>query len=548
VDRKSPPTRPAVALALASLALGGCHGSQPATTPPPACVASGPSDFGPAPLRRLNRFELWRSLADLLAVPAALADALPPDEESLGYDDIATAYSVSPLHASSLHDLGEAAAAAFVADADRRTRAAGCDPIAGATGDDACLTAFVKALGGRLWRRPLDGDEIADLLALAAATGTGDDPSAGVGAVVAALIEAPDFVYRPEPPAPLPAYALATRLAYLITSTAPDDTLLAAADDGRLATPAGLGAEAERLLATPRALESFQHWVTEWWELGALPAVEKDVLLFRDWSPALPAAFAEETRLFLADAWRAGPTLRRLLTGATTFADADLARFYGYALPAPGQAGFQAIALDPARASGLLTQGSFLATHAHADKTSPVLRGKFVRARLFCTTPPPPPPDLVVTPPTVDPRLSTRQRYAAHTQEPGCAGCHQLMDPIGLAFEHFDAAGRWRDVDGGQPVDATGALGGTDVDGDLDGVASLGARLADSAEVRGCVATQWFRWAFGRSEAGKDDLCAIDTLAAALAAGGGDLRALVRATITTPVFLRQAPPSQGGSP
>jgi hypothetical protein len=320
-----------------------------------------------------------------------------------------------------------------------------------------------------------------------------------------------------------------------VTSTAPDDQLLAAAADGSLTTPGVLKVQTERLLATPRALESFQHWVNEWWELEALPSVEKDTGLYRNWTRDLPAAFAHETNLFLADAWQTGPTLQKLLAGTTTFADANLATFYGYPLPA--QPGFQPIALDPTRASGLLTQGSFLATHAQANQTSPVQRGKFVRARLFCTTPPPPPPDLVVTPPKVDPRLSTRQRYQEHSADPFCASCHQLMDPIGFTFEHFDATGRWRDVDGGQPVDATGALTGTDVDGDLDGVASLGARLAGSDQVRGCVATQWFRWAFGRTEVSSDDLCTIDILAGALASGGGDLRSLVRATVTTPTFL-----------
>lgn len=530
--------RPLVTL-IVTLFLGaglGCHGSG-ATPAAPACVVSDP---GPAPIRRLTRFEIGRSLADVLGVPSSLADNLPPDEESQGYDNSATAYSVSALHATELLDMGNNAATAFVADSARLTAVAACDPTTAAADGGACVTAFIKALGGKLWRRPLEDDETADLVALNAATGASDQ-TAGVTAVIAAMVQAPAFVYRPElpaaagPTAPLPAYALATRLAYLVTSTAPDDQLLASAADGSLTAPAVLAAQTERLLATTRALESFQHWINEWWELEALPAVEKDTNLYRNWTDDLPAAFAQETNLFLADAWQSGPTLAKLLTGTTTFADANLATFYGYPLPA--QAGFQPIALDPTRASGLLTQGSFLATHAQANQTSPVQRGKFVRARLFCTTPPPPPPDLVVTPPTVDPRFSTRQRYQMHSEDPSCSGCHSLMDPIGFSFEHFDATGAWRDVDGGQPVDATGALTGTDVDSDLDGVVSLSARLVKSDEVRGCVATQWFRWAFGRTEVSADDLCTINTLSGALAGAGGDLRSLVRTTVKTPTFL-----------
>jgi hypothetical protein len=520
---------------LAGVSLLGCHGSS-STPAAPACTVVDP---GPAPIRRLTRFEIGRSLADVLGLSPTLADGLPPDEESQGYDNNATAYSVSALHATDLLAMGESAAAAFAADGARLGAVAGCDPTSAADGG-VCLQAFIQALGGKLWRRPLDGGETADLVALAAATG-GSDQSAGVTAVVAAMLQAPGFVYRPEPTAPaggtapLPPYTLATRLSYLVTSTAPDDQLLAAAADGSLSTPSVLTAQTERLLATPRALESFQHFVNEWWELEPLAAIEKDTNLYRNWTPDLPAAFAQETNLFLADAWQNGPTLERLLTGTTTFADVNLASFYGY--PLPSQPGFQPIALDPTRASGLLTQGSFLATHAKADQTSPVLRGRFVRALLFCTPPPPPPPDLVITPPTVDPRLSTRQRFQQHTADPFCAGCHTLMDPIGFSFEHFDATGHWRDVDGGLPVDATGSLGGTDVDGDLDGVASLAARLVKSEEVRGCVATQWFRWTFGRTEQTADDLCTISTLTSALTSAGGDMRSLIRATVKTPTFL-----------
>ena len=209
--------------------------------------------------------------------------------------------------------------------------------------------------------------------------------------------------------------------------------------------------------------------------------MDKDESLYPAWTDGTPAALTEETTRFLADAWKNGPTLASLLTAPVTFADASLAAYYG--LPAPSGDGYQRVALDPARAAGMLTQGSFLAVHAKANQTSPVLRGKFVRAQLLCTPPPPPPPSIVVSPPVVDPRLPTRQRFAQHTADAFCASCHTLMDPIGFAFENYDPIGRWRDTDADVPVDATGALTGTDVDGALDGVPSLAAKLAGSAEV-----------------------------------------------------------------
>jgi hypothetical protein len=192
----------------------------------------------------------------------------------------------------------------------------------------------------------------------------------------------------------------------------------------------------------------------------------------------------------------------------------------------------------------MLSQGSFLAAHAKADQTSPVLRGKFVRSKLFCTPPPPPPPSIVVSPPTVDPRLSTRQRFAQHTVDPLCASCHTVMDPIGFAFEHYDATGRWRDIDGGQVVDASGTLSGTDVDGALDGVPSLATRLARSTEVSTCAATQWFRYAFGRSEQTTDDTCTIAALSRALSGPNGDFKHMMRETVRLPVFRNRAPETE----
>jgi hypothetical protein len=496
-------------------------------------------DPGPAPLRRITRFEYGRTIADLTGVAASVADQLPPDEETLGFDDIADAYSVSTLHASRYLEVAELAAAALVASSSRLTALAGCDPT---TGDAACVSSFIAAFGRRAWRRPLEPEEQQAMEKIFTDTAE-PGPLDGAAGVTAAILQSPQFLYRPEPTTattePVEPYALATRLSFLLTGAGPDDELLAAAGDGGLDTEEGLLAQTDRLLRGPRAGELFVHVAQQWWELGNVETLDKDRSLYRTWTNATPGALAEETRLFLTDAWQGTPSLTALLTAPVTFVDEELATFYD--LPRPAGSGFQRVTLDPARAAGLLTQGSFLAEHAKADQTSPVLRGKFVRAKLFCRPPPPPPPDVVVMPPTVDPRLSTRQRFAQHTAAQQCAGCHLQMDPIGFAFEHYDAAGRWRDVDGGMPVDATGMLTGTDVDGPLDGVPSLAMRLAESAEVAACTATQWFRYAFGRAEQSTGDLCAVEKLAAALGGPQGDFRKMVRATVRMAAFRNRSP-------
>ncbi len=529
-------------LGLVLAALAGCHGGAGGGATTTAGVPLCAADPGPAPLRRLTRFEYGRALADLTGAAPSIAQNLPPDEETMGFDDIAAAYSVSSLHAQDYLDSAEQAAATLLANASLRAGLAGCDPAAG---DSACVAAFTSAFGRRAWRRPLTSDEQQAMAQLYAATAA-PTPSDGVAAVVAAMLQAPQFLYRPESAGtaaqPLDGYALATRLAFTLTGAPPDPALLAAAGRGELATEPGLLAQADRLLADGRAAELFVHFASEWWEVEAVAGVDKNRALYRTWTDATPAALATETSLFLTDAWNSGPTLAALLTAPVTFADSSLAAFYG--LPDPGGTGYQRIALDPTRAAGMLTQGAFLAVHAKADQTSPVLRGKFVRAQLFCRPPPPPPPTIVVAPPPVDPRLPTRARFAQHTADPVCAGCHTLMDPIGFAFEHEDAAGVWRDTDADQPVDATGALTGTDVDGDLDGMPSLAGKLAGSAEVASCAATQWFRYAFGRSEQTASDLCAISALAATLSGPGGDFKKMVRETVRLAAFRTLAPESQ----
>jgi hypothetical protein len=528
------------AIALPVFLTGACGGGGTTQETFPLCA----DDPGPAPLRRMTRFEYGRTLSDLTGVAASVADGLPPDEETLGFDDIADAYSVSSLHAAAYLDAAELAAATLVADGARLTAIAGCD----ATGGDAdCVGKFIAGFGLKAWRRPLDPDELQLMQQIYGDTAD-PTPTDGLAGVAAALLQSPQFMYRPEPATagattamPLEPYALATRLSLLLTGAAPDDTLLTAVASGGLDTESGLLAETDRLLTGSRAAELFVHVAQQWWEVGGIATLDKDRNLYRTWTDATPAALAEETRLFLNDAWQGTPNMKTLLTAPVTFVDPDLAAFYG--LPAPAGAGYQRVDLDPTRAAGLLTQGSFLAAHAKADQTSPVLRGKFVRAKLFCHAPPPPPPDIVVRPPTVDPRLSTRERFAQHTADGRCATCHLQMDPIGFAFEHYDAAGRWRDVDGGKPVDATGDLTGTDVDGALDGVPSLAALLAESDEVASCTATQWFRYAFGRAEQTPGDLCTVGKLAAAFKGtnGNGDFRKMVRATVRMSAFRNRPP-------
>jgi hypothetical protein len=176
-----------------------------------------------------------------------------------------------------------------------------------------------------------------------------------------------------------------------------------------------------------------------------------------------------------------------------------------------------------------------LATHSKEIQTDPVSRGKFVRERILCQGIDPPPPGLVVSAPTITPGTTARQRFTEHEADPVCAGCHAMIDPVGLAFENYDPVGRWRDTELGQVIDASGNLTETDVEGAFDGVVEMTAKLAESALVSECFVRQWFRFAFGRAESVADDP-RITTIAGGFTASNEQVRALLVALTQTPDF------------
>jgi hypothetical protein len=212
--------------------------------------------------------------------------------------------------------------------------------------------------------------------------------------------------------------------------------------------------------------------------------------------------------------------------------DQTLAGFYG--IQAPAAAGFAPF--EDTKRAGLLTQGGFLASHAKANQTSIVSRGVFVRAGLFCQAPPPPPDNVNATLPPIQQGLPTRARLEQHRSDPSCAACHALFDPLGFAFENFDAVGRFRDTDQGVAVDATGTLTGTDVDGPFNGIAELASQAAASELVASCTVTQWFRYAYGRQDSAAD-ACSLSQLNSAFRASSLKIPELIVALTQSDAFL-----------
>jgi hypothetical protein len=506
-------------------------------------------DVGMTPLRRLTRTEYNNTVSDLLGDTTKPADEFAPDEELLGF---AAGLSVSPLLAEQYMNAAEALSVQATADLPALL---GCDPAA--NGEDTCANAFIDAFGKSAYRRPLAGDERDGLRALYMDGKSKYDFRTGIELVVQAVLQSPDFLYRVELGKPtstpqvvqLTGYEIASRLSYLLWNTSPTPELIAAAEAGELDTPAGIEKQARAMVADPRAHETVRSFHHQWLDLDQLDIKSKDPMVYPEYDDALKASMIEETERYVEDVvFEQDGTVETLLTSRATFVDDNLADLYG--MPAPGTSGgFASAMLDGKQRAGLLTQASVLSVYAKSNQSSPVHRGKFVRERLLCEQLSPPPAGLIIVPPDPDPNASTRERFAEHSKNATCAGCHHLMDPIGFGFEHFDGIGAYRDMDGKFTVDASGEIKDSrDANGTFDGVIELEDKLAQSQEVRECVASQWFVYAFGRSINNDLDTCSREKLFSAFAASGYKIQDLLVALATSDAFRYRRTAMDGAKP
>jgi hypothetical protein len=293
------------------------------------------------------------------------------------------------------------------------------------------------------------------------------------------------------------------------------------------------------MLGDPRARAALAEFYGQWIGTSRLDITSKNTSLFPAFSDAVRADMMKELPAFLDYVlFQSDHKLATLLTSPVAFVSGATAPIYGVTAPAGGGLGQVSLPDSQARA-GVLTLASFLSVQSHPDQTSPVLRGKFVRARLLCQPPPPPPDNVDISPPEIAEGATARERFSAHfNSSNGCSGCHQLMDPIGFAFENFDAIGQYRTTENGRPIDASGeVIGGTDpsLGGAFVGVRELADKLAGSKQVRDCLATQWFRFGAGRTETTLD-ACSIATMQEAFAKSNGDLAELAVSITQTDAF------------
>ncbi|HWP85477.1 MAG TPA: DUF1592 domain-containing protein [Terriglobia bacterium] len=350
-----------------------------------------------------------------------------------------------------------------------------CSP-AGPAEEEPCARTILSALARRAYRRPVSEQDWEPLLQLYRTERLQRGFEAGIGAALQAILVSPEFLFRVErdPPNLPPGSVyrisdveLASRLSFFLWSTIPDEELLRLAEQGKLGEPAVLEQQVRRMLADPRSQALVENFAGQWLYLRNLRQVSPDQRVFPDFDEELRQALQQETQLLFASMLREDRSVLDLLQSDYTFVNERLARHYG--IPNVYGSHFRRVAVADEARRGLLGQGSFLTVTSHANKTSPVRRGKWVLENLLGTPPPPPPPNV----PALEEKnkegkpLTMREQMAQHRDNPACSGCHKMMDPIGFALENFDAVGRWRTTELGVPIDASGVL--------YDGTAFRGA-------------------------------------------------------------------------
>ena len=381
-------------------------------------------------------------------------------------------------------------------------------PSASATTEASRARPIIARLLRRAYRRPVTDDDLRKPLQFfreGSAAGAGFE--AGIENALGAILVSPQFLFRletdPAGLAPATAYRvsefeLASRLSFFLWGSLPDDALLDAAERGELRQPGKLDAHVRRMLADDRAKNLVNNFAAQWLHLRGLAAITPDARRFIDFDENLRQSMRRETEVFFEHIIRADRPITELLSADYTFLDERLARHYGVPHVFGSQFRRVSFADDPARQrGGLLRHGSILTVTSYATRTSPVIRGHWILANLAGEPPPPPPPNI----PSLDANvvsasLPIRQRLAQHRENPACASCHDVMDPVGFALENFDAVGRWRTEEDHKTVDASGGL----ADGSkFDGVAGLERALLARPELfAGTFAEKLLTFALGR--------------------------------------------------
>ena len=427
-------------------------------------------------------------------------------------------------------------------------------PCAAPADGTSCARTFITTFGAKVYRRPLLEEEVSALLALYAVGADGASYEDGIAHVTRGLLQSAGFLYvtelgsgvaRADGTVAMTPYEIAASLAYLVTSAPPDSELAAKAASGALADPAEREVQARRLFATePRAKDTTVRLVREWLGIDRIDASAKDSLVYPTFEDQKASIVAESQDFVRAVAFESTGTVGELLGARWTVSSGPLALYRSTGSgPTPALPTGSTLLTDRI---GILNQAAFLASYALAHESHPVFRGVAVAQRVTCMGLDSPASfNIEVIPPAPDPTVTTRERYDVHVRDSICAGCHEVIDPFGFAFEHYDGMGAYRDLDHGKSVDsAVDVSVRRDFDGHYADSNQLAAALAESPNVRECFARFMFRALTGEGDGaatpGEEEF--ITAWRATPATAGGSIVETLISAVTTPGFaVRGAP-------
>lgn len=499
------------------------------TSVAPAGALSGPS------LRLLTDSQYRATLRSLVSFADELTFELEDDVALNGLHAIGAAnVAISPKATEAYLNAAEVVAERGFGTPAAAQATAGCD-----VSQAACADSFLSDFGRRAFRRSLTAEEKTRFVGVyTSGVQKLASGAAGLKYATMAILSSPHFIYRvelgqPSPGGPTPRsltdVEIASKLAYFLWNGPPDKELLDLAESGGLKAPGALAAQTTRLMAAAGFAKGLEGWFDDYLNLTSLSSLEKLPARFPKFTPTLLSAMRQETLMSLSQAALAPQDFRGVFNSNKTFVNGELAQLYGV----QGVTGTAFVQVDlPATRRGLMGNASLLSLYAHANVSSPTLRGKFIRQIVMCQGIPAPPPDVDLTLPDESEAKTARERLMVHSTVPSCASCHRLMDPLGLGLENFDAIGAYRTQDNGVNIDASGNLDGVAYNGPVE----LANALAQSEAIPSCLSRSVFRYAWGRLE-GEADEPFIGELTSAFQSSSYQMKQLLTSAIAASSFV-----------
>ena len=503
---------------------------------------------GPVVMRRLTQHEYRNIIRDVFGPSIALTGRFEPDTRADELIAVGAGEATITASAFENYDRMAKGIAAQVLDDDHRDQYISCKPVDKRAADQKCARQFIESFGRFLFRRPLKENELAAYLkANADATALVHDFYAGLRVSLAGLLSAPQFLYRQEQTEPdnsgarrLTGYGMASRLSFLLWNSVPDNQLLNAAAKGELKDPQILTRQIDRMLASPRLEEGVRAFFEDMLAFDNFDSLDKDSELYPAFSRDVANDAREQTLRTIVDHLLSrNGDYRDLFTTGKTFLTPRLGTIYGVAVETPNGlvnewTPYNIPAGRPQ--AGILTQASFLMLYSHPGRSSPTLRGKALREKILCQRVPDPPANVNFS--LLEARgneyRTARQRLDAHTSNPACAGCHKIMDPIGLALENFDTISGYRAAENGAPINASGRLDGIT----YTDAAGLGAAVHDNPQAPTCFVRRLYAYAVGRQATQGEGKWLDGELREQFSSDGYRVRGLLRRIALSPQFYR----------